>query len=51
VVRAAVKSHFLRWWPVANTSHWLQMLDDKCFARLKTILPDLSEDKVIQALL
>lgn len=36
---------------VPNTSHWLQVLDDKCFARLKKIVPVLSDDKVIQALM
>jgi len=51
VVRAAAKSNVLCWWLVANTSHWLQVLDDMCFVRLKTIVPVLSDGKVIQALL
>jgi len=45
------KTNVLCWWLVANTSHWLQVLDDKCFARWKTIVPVLSDDKVIQVLL
>lgn len=51
VVCVAANSNVLCWWLVANTSHWLQVLDDKCFARLKKIVPVLSDDKVIQALL
>lgn len=39
------------WWLVANISYWLQVLDDKCFARLKYAMPVLSHDKIIQALL
>jgi len=50
VVRAAAKSNVLCWWLVANTSHWLQVLDDKFFASLKTIVPVLSDDKVFQTL-
>lgn len=51
VVRAALKSNVLCWWLVANTSHWLQVLDDKCFARIKKVVPVLSDDKIIQALM
>lgn len=39
------------WWLVANTSHFLQVLNDKFFARIKTVMPVLAEDKVILALL
>lgn len=51
VVRAALKYGVFLWWLVANTSHFLQVLDDKCFAILKRYLPILSEEKIIRALL
>lgn len=51
VVRMATKHNVHCWWLVANTSHFLQVLDDKCFARVKTVMPVLSEEKVIEALL
>lgn len=51
VVRSALKHGVSCWWLVANTSHFLQVLDDKCFACLKKHLPVLSEQKMISALL
>lgn len=50
VVRMAARHNVLCWWLVANTSHFLQVLDDKCFARLKKVVPVLSEEKVLDAM-
>jgi len=39
------------WWLVAtNTSHILQVLDDKCFACLKAHVPVLSDQNIVDAL-
>jgi len=46
-VRPAAKTNVLCRRPVAYTSDWLQVLDDKCFAHLRTIVPVLPDDKVI----
>ena len=51
VVRAALRHGVHCWWLVANTSHWLQVLDDKPFALLKRFQPVLSQQRVIDALL
>lgn len=51
VVWSALKYNVHLWWLVANTSHFLQVLDDKCFAVLKTHVPILSEEKIVRALL
>jgi len=46
-VRPAAKNNVLCRRPVAYTSDWLQVLDDKCFAHLRTNVPVLSDEKVI----
>eukprot|EP00168_Porphyra_purpurea_P000891 TRINITY_DN1104_c0_g1_i1.p2 TRINITY_DN1104_c0_g1~~TRINITY_DN1104_c0_g1_i1.p2 ORF type:complete len:167 (+),score=33.76 TRINITY_DN1104_c0_g1_i1:775-1275(+) len=51
VVRMAIQYGVNPWWLVANTSHFLQVLDAMCCATLKSILPMLSEEKVIRAFL
>lgn len=51
VVRSALKYNVHLWWLVANTSHFLQVLHDKCFAVLKVRVPILSEEKIIRALM
>jgi len=51
VVRSALQHGVVFWWLVANTSHFLQVLDDKCFARLKAHVPVLSDQNIVDALL
>jgi len=51
VLRSALKHGVTCWWLVANTSHFLQVLDDKCFACVKKHLPVLSEQSIVDALL
>lgn len=51
VVWSALKYKLHLWWLVADTSHFLQVLDDKCFAVLKTHERILSEEKIFRALL
>jgi len=51
VVRSALKHGVTCWWLVANTSHFLQVLDDKCFACVKKYLPVLSDQSIVDALL
>jgi len=51
VVRAALRRGVHCWWLVANTSHWLIVLDEKPFALLKRFQPVLSQQRVIDALL
>ena len=46
VVRSALKHGVTCWWLVANTSHFLQVLDDKCFACVKKHLPVLFDQNV-----
>jgi len=51
VVRSALQHGVVFWWLVANTSHFLQVLDDKCFARLKAHVPVLSDQNIVDTLL
>lgn len=51
VVRSAVQLGMVCWWLVSNTSYFLQVLDDKYFVRLKSHMPVLSDQKVIEAML
>jgi len=50
-VRSALQRGVVCWWLVANTSHFLQVLDDKCFACLKAHVPVLSDHNIVDALL
>ena len=51
VVRSALKHRVTCWWLVENTSHFWQVLDDKCLACVKKNLPVLSDQNIADALL